>query len=157
MQYQVTKCEDKSNDWKVVTVMGIDNIEVSNASVNRTNKKGETFPNFDTVKVGATIEANAWTSDAGKNYLFPPKAKTSYAKKPFTSNQKAVSESVKVAQQAKEESIKISSTIRDAVMIATTMATYEKYGEKEMADKIEFWRGWLLEHWNVDITDTKAF
>jgi len=73
MAHKITACVDKNANWKVVTILNAAGDIQSDISVNRTNKKGETFPNFDEIKVGATIQGQLWQSPAGKHYLFPPK------------------------------------------------------------------------------------
>lgn len=73
MQYNITAVEKKNNDWLVVSGRGLDGTTLTDASVNRTNKKGETFPNFDSIAVGATVEGEPWNSQTGKAYLFPPR------------------------------------------------------------------------------------
>lgn len=71
--FKVTKCDKKKSDWYVIEVINAAGEIVSDISVNRTNKKGEVFPNFDQIAVGATIEGQLWQNTAGKFYLFPPK------------------------------------------------------------------------------------
>lgn len=73
MAHKVVKAEAKTIDWKVITILNAAGELVEEISVNRTNKKGETFPEFDEIIVGATIEGQLWQSPKGKLYLFPPK------------------------------------------------------------------------------------
>lgn len=71
--FKVTQVNNKSADWKVISVVNSDGDEVHEVSVNRTNKKGEVFPDFDKIIVGADIQGQSWVSQTGKKYLFPPK------------------------------------------------------------------------------------
>lgn len=73
MSHKITAVQNKSADWKVVEILNAAGDIVENVSVNRTNKKGEVFPGFDDIQVGATVEGQMWQSPAGKLYLFPPK------------------------------------------------------------------------------------
>ena len=50
-----------------------------------------------------------------------------------------------------------SSTMRDAVMIATTLWASEDVHHLEMEDLITQWRQWLIENWEIDPTKTQPF
>lgn len=76
MAHRITAVQNKSKDWKVVTILNAAGDLMENISVNRTNKKGETFPNFDDIQTGASVEGTLWESPAGKTYLFAPKGAT---------------------------------------------------------------------------------
>lgn len=85
MAHQIVALQEKNADWKVVSILNAAGEIVENVSVNRTNKKGESFPDFDNIAVGAKIEGQMWTSPAGKQYLFAPKGKGSAPKpEPFS-------------------------------------------------------------------------
>lgn len=71
--FRITNVQNKSQDWKIISVVNPDGDEVHEVSVNRTNKKGEVFPDFDKIIVGADIQGQSWVSQTGKKYLFPPK------------------------------------------------------------------------------------
>ena len=73
MAHKITAVADKTKDWKVVSILNAAGEIVENISVNRTNKKGEVFPNFDAITVGASVEGQLWQSSTGKIYLFAPK------------------------------------------------------------------------------------
>lgn len=73
MAHQIVKVESKNADWKVIQILNAAGELVENVSVNRTNKKGEVFPKFDEIAVGASVEGQLWQSPAGKIYLFAPK------------------------------------------------------------------------------------
>lgn len=76
MQFKIEWCEKKNPDWIMATVTDLRGEQTENVSVNRTNKKGEVFPDFDKIMTGHTIEAELWISGTNKAYLFAPKAKT---------------------------------------------------------------------------------
>lgn len=137
--FKINAVDVKSNDWKIVSLTSQEGVTIGNVSVNRVNKKNETFPAFDDIVAGKEVEGNLWTSQAGKNYLFAPEVKT------YTSFQKgggksAVIEkaqdrkesSIERFQNTKEESISktldrkedsfmISGTARDATLILTAL------------------------------------
>jgi hypothetical protein len=71
--FKVTACEDKNKDWKVISFENVDGDKWAKVSVNRIGKKGDAFPDFDNVKVGAEIRGVPWQSEKGNWYLFPPK------------------------------------------------------------------------------------
>lgn len=73
MAHQITAVDNKAKDWKVVSILNAAGDIVENVSINRTNKKGDIFPNFDGIAVGQKIEGQLWQSPAGKMYLFAPK------------------------------------------------------------------------------------
>lgn len=73
MLYSISNVVVKSSDWKVVSIQGMDGSQADNVSVNKVNKKGEIFPDFDSIADGSKIEANFWMSDSGKGYLFAPR------------------------------------------------------------------------------------
>lgn len=75
--FHITKCEIKTKDWKVISVVTADGDSIENVSVNRTNKKGEVFPNFDAIMTNSDVSGQLWNSPAGKQYLFAPKANSS--------------------------------------------------------------------------------
>lgn len=73
MAHSIVKVENKTPDWKVVEILNAAGDLITGVSVNRTNKKGEVFPEFDSIVAGAKIEGQLWESPAGKTYLFAPK------------------------------------------------------------------------------------
>lgn len=73
MAHKVVKAESKTSDWKVITILNAAGELVEEISVNRTNKKGEVFPDFDEILAGSNIEGQLWQSPKGKLYLFAPK------------------------------------------------------------------------------------
>lgn len=148
--------ENKSSNWKVCTVMNESGATIENVSVNRKNKKGETFPNFDDIAPGREVEGDLWQSPAGKWYLFAPKAKgqgmgprPEYAPKPISKSgaveaANITKKSVETSQMNKERleeikqiAINRSSSQTAAVNIVT--AFYKDLSEDEIREKIEYW------------------
>lgn len=74
-KFKINWLEKKSPDWAVATLLNEDGIETKDVSINKTSKKGDIFPNFDTLAPGMDIEGEPWASTSGKVYLFPPKPK----------------------------------------------------------------------------------
>lgn len=158
--HQISNVVIKSPDWKVATVGTTPSV-----SINRTNKKGEVFPNFDAIVDGVTIAGELWASSAGKWYLFAPKVgnlgpKPAWVKKSDPiAVQKVVAKNVGIAQDAKNDAIRVSSTMRDAVLCA--IAEYNRYNDSlgglKLEDLIIKWRQWLLSKWEIDPTDSPAF
>ena len=56
---------------------------------------------------------------------------------------------IKESQGSKELGIKISSTARDSVLIATTILQGKNPNEIQMKNEIVKWREWLLQQWDI--------
>lgn len=150
-EFKVVWIEDKSADWKVVTLS--DNTQqYADVSINKVNKKGEAFPNFEAITLESTVRGNLWTSPSGKRYLFAPKPQVAKAGG-FRTNMREVvkekQEGIKVAQENKELGIKTSSTIRMATdLVVATLANEKIIDESIIKGKLEMWRKWFWIHWN---------
>lgn len=157
--FKVEFVENKSNDWKVAQLRDEHDKEYKDVSINRVGKKGDTFPNFDAIMPGASIEGVYWQSDAGKNYLFPPRPEGAQPprRSPSAINtaMKKKEESIEKFQDAKETSIKISSTLRDAVTLAQVEIEKGLFAPNTLEDRIRYWREWLWVQW--DKVDFKPF
>ena len=162
MKYRVEWAENKNKDWKIVTLSTGDNSpQITEVSVNRVNKKGETFPNFDGIIPGADIEGELWKSPAGKNYLFAPRPQAA----PRTGNAgikaavEAKAKSIERSQDRKDNSIQLSATFRDATIL--TDVSVRSTGQDLSRDEIKQiwleWRAWLMSQFGdaSDITETK--
>lgn len=79
--FKIFKIEKKNAEWVVVSLVDAAGDAHENVSVNKVSKKGDIFPNFDTLEVGSKVEGRIWESDSSKKYLFAPKGG---AKAPFT-------------------------------------------------------------------------
>jgi hypothetical protein len=151
--------ENKSNDWRICTIKeGTQTI--TDVSVNRVNKKGETFPNFDGIIPGAEIECEIWKSPTGKTYMFAPRPQSAPRgggagiKVAMAEKAKAIEHS----QDRKDNSIQLSSTFRDAtILTAAQMKGSENWSNEEVQEKWKMWRTWLMEQFGDagDITETK--
>ena len=161
-EYTISFTDNKSPDWKILTleiVEGDGSVMFQDVSVNRVNKKGETFPNFDGLIVGSRVKGNLWTSPQGKHYLFAPNlttVKSGASGGGFKAGmQKMVEqkqEAIKLSQENKNESIKIASTLGKAVDCA--IAVYEKGVSSETLEElITKWRRILWMEWD----NTKDF
>jgi len=152
MLYQIKKVEVKSNDWKVVSGVGSDGAFLVDASVNRTNKKGEVFPNFDSIAEGAQIEGEPWQNDKGKQYLFAPRVKSGTGRAGFNiaAAQENKAKHIAEAQDNKEYSIKVSSTARDATLIAVAMLEAKAIEPTQFKAQWAIIRSWLWENWDME-------
>lgn len=63
----------KDDNWIIATLIKEDGTKINDVSINRANKKGEVFPNFDEIRPGNSIDGTLWQSPSGKWYLFAPK------------------------------------------------------------------------------------
>ena len=159
-EYTISLVEDKNKDWKIVTlevVEGDGSVMYEDVSVNRVNKKGEIFPNFDNIKVGERVKGNLWSSSAGKRYLFAPspiktqgganKASGGYKTQVIKEAQETKRKDIETAQENKGQSIKISSTMRDAVLLTIAEKGDGVMTAEDMEENIIKWRKWLVNHW----------
>lgn len=74
MLIKITNVVDKNKDWKIISYETPEGGVTENASVNRVDKKGIPFPDFDGIMVGRQIDANPWRNPTtGKWIVFPPK------------------------------------------------------------------------------------
>lgn len=148
MLYTFSNVQVKSNDWKVASIKGADGVVANEVSINRTNKKGETFPRFDEIADGAQLEGNLWTAPTGKNYLFAPKAPTERKgggnSQAIAQAQERKTESIKTAMDSKEYAIKVSGTARDATLI-----TVELMKERKLDDWYTIWTEVREKLWNM--------
>ena len=169
--FKIVQVDNKSNDWKIVTLISSDNVTLAGVSVNRVNKKNETFPSFDDIQAGKEVDGNLWTSSAGKNYLFAPDIKKTY--KTFQgAGKSAVVEKamdrkesfIERSQLSKEESIKQSQDrTSHAVMVASSfkmaeellIATEGTIDTDTYLSKLLKIRYELVKHWN-DIEQPKS-
>lgn len=152
--------ENKNNDWKVCTIKE-GNQTITDVSVNRTNKKGEVFPNFDGIAPGFEVECEIWKSQTGKTYMFAPKTQTAPRaggagiKAAMVEKAKAIEHS----QDRKDNAIQLSSTFRDATLLTqVTISAQQGDFDREDIKKVWLeWRSWLLEQFGdaSDITETK--
>jgi hypothetical protein len=127
MLFDLQWIETKGPEWKVASVRDINNIEYHDASINRTDRKtGAVFPKFDELTAGMKIEADLWTSPAGKHYLFAPKPQHQGGPRSgggapraaaITAAQDHKAEHIKNAQENKERSIMVASAMRDATIL----------------------------------------
>lgn len=123
------------------------------ATIWEKDKEGKVFPNFAQITAGQSIDGNPWKNPTnGKITIYPPKPEILTSGAPRGAGAQARKEaSITKAQDRKEENIKYSSTMRDAVLIATTLwASYADHepGSSEMEESVKYWRQWLWEHWD---------
>ncbi len=119
------------------------------ATIWREDKDGKVFPNFDSLAPGHEFEAEPWKHPTKGTYtLYPPKVASTgqtggnkgagIAK---LMDKKAVA--IEKSQDRKEESITKASCQRDAVLITTTFYADQLFDDKQIAEKIEYWRKYL--------------
>lgn len=156
VQYKITWIENKTPDWRVANVTDLAGVETKDVSVNRVNKKGEVFPNWEGVTLEATIEADLWVSTAGKAYLFAPRPQNAPTGGGFRAQQmeKAVARKESFIEKTvneKEEGIRTSSTARDATLITLEFMKSEGGWSQD-----QFWENWertrkkLLANWTPE-------
>lgn len=121
MKFKIEWMEKKSPEWFVANLTDESGNETKEVSINKVNKKGEVFPNFDDLMTGGTVEGEPWTSGVGKNYLFAPKPEG--AKRPNMDRiMDKKTQSIEVAQERKNINIEKAQD-RSAWMWAKTNAS----------------------------------
>lgn len=144
MKYLVDWVEAKGKDWKLATLLE-GQTKLEDVSINRTSKKGETFPGFDDIGPGTETEGELWTSASGKKYLFPPRAeKAGFAPRNgsgIKAAQERKAEMIEKAQDRKTESIAYFNSINCAIELVSKMNLLSKENIKEM---IVYYRDWFL-------------
>lgn len=156
MSFRCDWVENKKDDWKIATLVEI--VEggrtFNDVSINKIDKKGRAFPNFDAIAPGATVHGNIWQNPANSKFtLFAPDEPRTSATAPrpatagapaapYRSNsgmaaaQTRKAEGIREAQDNKEKGIKASSAMRDSTAITTELV---KQGPPE----------WTLEDFQV--------
>lgn len=163
MLYKISSVVTKTVDWKIVNGMGADGSPLIEASVNRTNKRGEVFPNFDAITEGAGVEGEPWTSEAGKLYLFAPRVNkpkgTGRGNFDVAAAQVRKAESIKVAQDNTSYSVKTASTARDAtLLLVALLAKHDKpVLDEEWQLKWVMIRSWLWDNFEIPKDEAPPF
>ena len=111
-------------------------------------------------KIGDIVEGEIVMKGQYKNF---------HIKKEQVARGGGASAGIKVAQERKQEmiektmdrkedSFKITATFRDATILTQTWSTKAPFPtSQEIEEKWVYFRKWLWEHYDMDITDTKAF
>lgn len=153
MQYKLASVEDKNADWKVVSLEMSEGNFQEDVSVNRTNKKGEVFPNFDGIQVNATVEGELWQSSGGKWYLFAPRPKPAPSAagggmRGVAAAQTRKREDIAAAQENKSHAIKVASAMRDATLLIGSMG-YKFETAEEMWEMHKIIRSRYIKEWDA--------
>lgn len=158
MKYKVEWLEVKNPEWYMCTLTSESGETKNDVSINKTNKKGEAFPNFDQIKAGSEIEGEFWPSASGKCYLFPPKPKYNPVA-PYRASggvsklMDKKAENIKEAQERKSESIAYFNSVNSAIALLTDNHTNPQMSEEQSRRFIIEWRDWFLSEydaWNSD-------
>lgn len=173
MLLKITKCADKSKDWKVVSYETPEGGVTEEASINRTDKKGVVFPDFDGIMEGRTIDGNPWRNpSSGKWSIYPPKPEstgtTVRSGGGIKANMEKVmdkkQENIRESQEHKDLSIKISSTMNKAVELAIAEYESNKFNIQDggtlpqypLDELVIKWRHWLWQQWDKTNPDDIA-
>ncbi len=145
MKYNVEFIEQKSPDWKIVQLRDGAGTLTDNVSVNRVNKKGETFPNFDGITLEADVEGELWTSTTGKHYLFAPKIGKvgGGGGKNVERLMDKKASTIEHFQASKENSIILAGTARDATLLTVEWATQCREINKKIITSGQMKEKWL--------------
>lgn len=155
MLLKITKCDVKSADWKVVDVETPTGEKTINVSVNRVNKEGRAFPNFDDIKVDYRLNATLWVSQAGKAYLFEPKPENAPKGKfnatgAITKAMEKKEESISKFQDKKEINIRNVTCYRMAHELALEIYKSDPTNLDTQKELILNLRKWYEANWDFD-------
>src|SRR3990167_10230528 len=158
-EYKIIWLEVKSPEWKIATLSD-DVAQYANTSINKVNKKGEVFPNFDEISNGGSVKGNLWQSPQGKYYLFAPKVAVAGQSGAFkglqiAKAQEKKAEYIATAQDNKNEGIKIASTLGKAVDCAIAEHALPD-NDHSLEDLIRKWRRTLWFEWD-NVNDFPPF
>jgi hypothetical protein len=150
-KYKVDFMEKKNEDW-IIASLSSPEASFPEVSINRKNKKGEVFPNFDGIQAGREVEGHIWSSPAGKVYLFAPQPEGS---KPPMRSAGAITKAmdrkeagIEKFQDSKEQGIMTSSTIRMAVDITLAESAGLPFDVGVFKGRVKVWRDWLIAEWD---------
>lgn len=149
----ITKTAKTGNPFKALEVE-------SNGAVYKVNVFNNA-PDFASIKEGSIIVGKLEQKGEYWNILFGGQSTRGGASGGFKTAQiekvmEVKRQDISKFQDNKENSIKIASTIRMAVDIATSM-TPEQWQGTTMQEEIRFWRSWLINEWDVNPKDTEPF
>lgn len=119
----------------------------------------EGFPSFGTITFDSLVEGDVVTKNNGQyvnRTLYAPRAERPATGRTTRSGGIAEAmdrkeKSISAFQEEKENGIKISSTLRDAVTLAKTEVDAEVYPVSELKERIMYWREWLWKNWNTPL------
>ena len=157
-KFQVEWLETKNADWRMAT-LSEGGQQITEVSINRKNKKGEIFPNFDGITLGATIEGELWRSPAGKAYLFAPREGTPRASGTgIKAAQERKAVMIEKAQDRKSESIAYFNANNCAIELVSKL-DIKAMTQQDLEEEIIHWRDWFLSEYRkyeaTDATDKK--
>lgn len=158
-EYKIEWLEKKTTStgkaYYSVTLSYGENGETQSASI------WSDFPNFANLMPGQAVTGELKKNDKGYWNLYPPRtAKTTssgaYKQKMMEDTMKRKEDSIERFQDSKEESIKLASAQRDAVLIVTTMMNTDRLLAEQIDIKAEIinWRNWFL---SDEFTDHPPF
>lgn len=153
MKLKIEWIETKSPDWKVATLKDSDGLPYDDASINRTDKKGRVFPNFDNLMAGQEIEGNPWKNPtSGKWAIYPPDEQKDATTGKFGRSggmamMKEKAKNIEEAQERKAESIAFFNATNSAIALVSKYQLGEMT-ESEIRVKIVAWRDWFLTEFN---------
>lgn len=151
MKYKILWCEVKREGstngraWKITEMSLEDEAGV----------KTDKVSTFNNVAPGQEIEGDIKTNDKGYLNFIPKLEPPAFIKNNNFKTQQMEKvmekkeQSITKFQDSKEESIKVSSTMRDAVLLTIAEKGNTQMSANEMKSMIEKWRYWLYEKWEM--------
>lgn len=133
-------------------------LETENNEVVRVNIFSD-FPHYAELREGSTIDGEIRKNDKGYDNLYSneikPKGNPNFKTQQMEKVMDKKSELISKAQDNKELGIKIASTLRMAVDVATSL-TSDQWQGTTMQEEIKYWREWFWLEWS-NTEDMKPF
>ncbi len=164
MTYVCDWVENKKPDWKVVTIREITEggATYTDVSINKVDRKGVTFQDFDAIAPGTQVTGNIWRSSTGKYTLFAPDAPKAAAPavpgapayaapRPAATGMRGVAaaqerkaEGIALAQENKSKGMLVAAAFRDSTLMLVNMADYKTMTPDEVKIKHKALRDWYI-------------
>ena len=149
MQYKVIKSEN------VMTSIGKPMKKLSLESTDGASQVNifSDFPHFAEIIEGSTIDGELRKNDKGYTNLYSNEIKPrggapgAFKQAQIEKSMEIKAQHISQAQDNKEVGIKVSATMRDAVLIATSLTPDQWHGTT-MQEEVRFWRAWLWTEWD---------
>lgn len=149
MKYEIRNIERKHIDKLDKDVLEVDVFDGEKDIAGVSIWQG--FPDFEKITFGSSVEGDIVVKPNGKyttKTLYAPKSSGPMRSAgAITKAMDRKEAGISKFQESKEESIKISSTMRDAVLL-TTAQGIEGKTDAEVQEKVSEWRKWLWLQWD---------
>jgi hypothetical protein len=117
------------------------------------------FPHYAEIVAGSTIDAEIRKNEKGYDNLYSNEIKprsgapSAFKQAQIEKTMERKEASIGKFQDNREHSVKVAATMRDAVLIATSL-TQDQWQSTTMQEEVRFWREWLWNEYDNVGSDT---